>query len=414
MGSPSPLPSPAGSGRKPGRSVTFDFDTPLSRLGSHSVKYDLRGAKFGRDDVLPLWVADMDFAAPACVLDALRARLEHPILGYTVIPPSTYEAIADWQWRRHGWRVEPDWISLLPGLVPALALCVQAFSRPGAGVVAQPPVYNPLFETVERNGRRLVANPLRWTEEGHRMDFDQLQAALTPDTRLLLLASPHNPGGRVWRRDELERLGELCLAHDLLVVSDEIHADLVYPGARHLPLAAVAPELAARTVTLNSPGKTFNIAGLNCAYAICPDPGLRARLRAAAQTLHLESINLLGPVALEAAYGQGEAWLRALMDYLGGNLELALTYLARRLPYIGCARPEATFLLWLDCRALGLDDAGLRQRLIDAGLGLSPGTQFGPQGGGCMRLNFALPRQQLRAALTRLAAALGRASPENS
>lgn len=385
----------------------FDFDTPLSRLGSHSVKYDLRRLKFGRDDVLPLWVADMDFAAPACVLDALRARLEHPILGYTVTPPSTYQAILDWQWRRHGWRVEKEWISILPGLVPALALCVQAFSQPGEGVVVQPPVYNPLFEAVTRNGRRLVANPLLWTPASHRMDFDQLEAALTPDTRLLLLCSPHNPGGRVWRRDELERLGAICLAHDLIVVSDEIHADLVYPGARHLPLAAVAPELAARTVTLNSPGKTFNIAGLNCAYAICPNPELRARLHAAAQTLHLEGVNLFGPVALEAAYRQGEPWLAALLEYLGGNRERALDHLARHLPHIGCPRPEATFLLWLDCRALLLDDASLRQRLVDAGLGLSPGTQFGAEGSGFMRLNFALPRVGLRAALDRLSQALG-------
>jgi cystathionine beta-lyase len=396
--------------------VEFDFDTPVDRRGTDSNKW----GKYAGRDVLPLWVADMDFAAPDCVLAALRARLEHPILGYTVTPESTFAAIADWQWRRHGWRVEREWISVLPGLVPALALCVQAFSRPGEGVVVQPPVYNPLFEAVARNGRRLVTNPLLWTPAGHRMDFDQLEAALTPDTRLLLLCSPHNPGGRVWRRDELERLGAICLAHDLIVISDEIHADLVYPGAKHLPLAAITPELARRTVTLNSPGKTFNIAGLNCAYAICPDPGLRARLRAAAQSLHLEGANLLGPVALEAAYGQGEAWLAALLDYLRGNRDLARASLARRLPHVGCQAPEATFLLWLDCRACcqaqGLDDTRLRQRLIDAGLGLSPGSQFsapsGAEGSGFMRLNFALPRAQLDVALERLGQAL--AAPAGS
>lgn len=390
--------------------MAFDFDTPLSRLGTHSVKYDLRRLKFGRDDVLPLWVADMDFAAPDCVRAALAQRVAHPLYGYTLTPESTFRAIADWQWRRHGWRVEREWISVLPGLVPALALCVQAFTRPGEGVVVQPPVYNPLFEAVERNGRRVVRNPLLWDGHRHRMDFDGLEAALTPDTRLLLLCSPHNPGGRVWRREELERLGELCLRHDLVAVSDEIHADLVYPGARHLPLAAVAPELAARTVVLNSPGKTFNIAGLNTAYALCPDPELRARLHAAASTLHLEGVNLFGTVALEAAYGGGEAWLEALLAYLRGNLDLVRDHFAHRLPHIGCPPPESTFLLWLDCRAWcrqrGLDDAGLRRRLIDAGLGLSPGTQFGPEGSGFMRLNFALPRPRLSDALPALTAAL--------
>lgn len=386
--------------------MAFDFDTPLSRLGTHSVKYDLRRLKFGRDDVLPLWVADMDFAAPDCVRAALAERVAHPLYGYTLTPPSTYETIAEWQWRRHGWRVEREWISLLPGLVPALALCVRAFSRPGEGVVVQTPVYNPLFEAVERNGRRVVRNPLLWDGQRHRMDFDGLEAALTPDTRLLLLCSPHNPGGRVWLREELERLGEICLRHDLVAVSDEIHADLVYPGHRHLPLAAVAPELAARTVVLNSPGKTFNIAGLNTAYAICPDPALRARLHAAASTLHLEGVNLFGTVALEAAYGGGESWLAALLDYLRGNLDRVRDHFAARLPHIGCPPPEATFLLWLDCRALGLDDPTLRQRLIDAGLGLSPGTQFGPEGSGFMRLNFALPRTGLDTALRLLGAAL--------
>lgn len=389
-----------------GEALSFDFDTPIDRTGTHSVKYALCRARFGRDDVLPLWVADMDFAAPDCVREALAERTAHPIYGYTVTPRVAVEAIADWQRQRHGWQVEPDWILVGPGLLPLLAVCIEAFSRPGEAVAVPTPVYNPLFEGPERLGRRVIRLPLLQGPDGQRMDTDAWEGALTPDTRLLVLCNPHNPGGRVWRRDELERLGALCLRHDLIVLGDEIHADLVYPGHRHLPFASLTPELAARSVTLNSPGKTFNIAGLNTAYAIVPDPELRARLHAAMQAHWFEGANLMGIAALTAAYRQGAPWLAALLDYLAGNRDLALAVLAERAPRIVCPPPESTYLLWLDCRALGLSDAELRQRLIDAGLGLSPGTQFGPEGSGFMRLNHALPRAVLRAALERLVPAL--------
>jgi cystathionine beta-lyase len=349
----------------------------------------------------------MDLTAPDCVREALAARAAHPIYGYTVTPRDALEAIVEWQWRQHGWRGEPDWILVGPGLLPLLAVAIEALSRPGEAVAVPTPVYNPLFEGPERLGRRVQRLPLLWDGQGHRFDFDALAAALGPDTKLLLLCSPHNPGGRVWRREELERLGEICLRRDLLVVSDEIHADLFYPAHKHLPLASLSPELAARTVTLNSPGKTFNIAGLNCAYAIVPDPVLRARLHATMQAQWFEGANLMGLAALTAAYRAGGPSLAALLDYLAGNRDLALGILAERAPRIVCPRPEATYLLWLDCRALGLADADLRQRLIDAGLGLSPGTQFGAEGSGFMRLNFALPRAQLAPTMARLAAALG-------
>ncbi len=383
----------------------FDFDTPLSRAGTHSVKYDLRRQRFGREDVLPLWVADMDFAAPDCVREALLARANHPVYGYTLAGEEVYAAIMDWQWRRHGWRVEREWITLLPGVVPGLALAVQAYTRPGESVVVQPPVYYPFYDVVERNGRRLRRNPLIWADGRHAMDLDQLADALTPDARLLLLSSPHNPGGRVWTRAELEGLGEACLRRGIIVIADEIHADIVYPGARHLPLAGLSPELAACTVTLNSPGKSFNIPGLGIAYAITPGAGLRRRLQDTARALHLEGANLMGLAALEAAYTRGGDWLAALLDYLGGNLDLAREGLARHLPDVSCTSPEATYLLWPDCRGLGLDDEALRQGFVDAGLGLSPGVQFGREGSGFMRMNVALPRARLREALDGLAGA---------
>lgn len=390
--------------------MSFDFDTPISRLGSHSVKYDLRRAKFGREDVLPLWVADMDFAAPPCVRQALAERAAHPIYGYTLADAGVFEAIMAWQRRRHGWRVEKEWIVLLPGVVPGLDLGVQALTLPGEAVVVQPPVYNPIFESAERNGRRVIRNPLRWVDGRHEMDFEALEAAMTPDTRLFHLCSPHNPGGRVWRRAELERLGMICARHDLILISDEIHADLVFPGSKHFPVASLAPELAARTVTLNSPGKTFNTAGLHTAYAIIPDPDLRARFLAGGGRLHLEAPNPFGLAALKAAYSEGEPWLAALLDYLLGNLQSAWEAVAPLGPGVKCSLPEATFLLWLDfrewCQTRGLDTAALGRRLVDAGLGLSPGTQFGPEGSGFMRMNVALPRAQLVLGLDRLARAL--------
>ena len=389
---------------------SFDFDTPISRLDSHSVKYGLRQAKFGRADVIPLWVADMDFAAPPCVQQALAERVAHPVYGYTFADPGVFDAIMDWQWRRHGWRVEKEWITLLPGVVPSLDPCVQALTFPGESIVVQTPVYNPIFESVERNGRRLIRNPLFWRDSRHEMDFDRLEASITPDTRLLQLCSPHNPGGRVWRRDELERLGEVCARHNLIIISDEIHADLVFPGSKHLPMASLNPNLAARTITLNSPGKTFNTAGLNTSYAITADPGLRARLQGAVHKLHLEGPNLFGLTALKAAYGAGEPWLAAALDYLGDNVQEACRHITAHLPGVKCIPPEATFLLWLDCRPWcleqGMDDTALHRRLVDAGLGLSPGTQFGPEGSGFMRMNVALPRAILAQALDRLGQAL--------
>ena len=387
--------------------MTFDFDSACSRLGTHSVKYDLRHAKFGRQDLTPLWVADMDFAAPPCVQQALAERATHPIYGYTLADAGVFDAIIDWQWRRHGWRIEKEWITLLPGVLPGLSWCVQALTAPGDRVLAQTPVYNPIFESVERNGRLVSTNPLVWANNRHSIDTTQLAAATTENTCLFMLCNPHNPGGRVWQQAELEALGEHCLRHSLVIISDEIHADLVFADHKHRPIASISAELAAQTVTLNSPGKTFNIAGLQTAYAITPNPALRARLNHTLHLLFMEGPNLFGLTALKAAYQHGEPWLDALLAYLQGNIDLACTEINTHLPHIGCHAPEATFLLWLDCRALRMHDATLHAMLADAGLGLSPGTQFGHAGSGFMRLNIALPRTQLTKAMAQLRGALG-------
>jgi len=390
--------------------MSFNFDEPIDRLGTHSVKYDLREARFGRADVTPLWVADMDFAAPPCVRAALAERAAHPIYGYTLADDVVDQSIIDWQWRRHRWRIEREWIVLLPGVVPGLSLSVQVLSAPGERVVIQPPVYHPFTQVIEANGRHVLASPLAWHEGQHRMQLDLLDAALTeantPDTRLMLLCNPHNPGGRVWSRDELSALAEFCLRHGLTLVSDEIHADLVFPGHRHRPIASLAPDIAAQTITLSSPGKTFNTPGLNTAYAIIPNPALRRRYQHAVQALHLDQLNLFGLTAMQAAYKDGEPWLNALLETLRSNLEQARACLARHLPEVHAPMPEAGYLLWMDCRELavkrGFDDAALHRFFIDAGLGLSPGVQFGEEGRGFMRMNVALPHEELLKALVGL------------
>ncbi|MCS6786490.1 MAG: PatB family C-S lyase [Thiobacillaceae bacterium] len=386
--------------------MPFDFDTPIDRSGTATVKYERRAARFGQADVLPLWVADMDFATPPCVVSALTARCAHPIYGYTIVPESAVQAVADWQLRRHGWCIDPDWVLIGPGLLPLYAACITAYTRAGETVALPTPVYDPLFAIPQRLDRQVLRLPLIQAGGLQALDGASWARMLTPGTRLLVLCSPHNPGGRVWRTEELAALGELAQRHDLLIISDEIHADLVYPGHRHQPIASLTPQLAARTITLGSPGKTFNTAGLATAYAIVPDAALRALLQQAMQAHGLEGPNLFGLAALVAAYREGGPWLEALIAYLRGNRDHTLAWLAQHLPLVRPHPPEASFLLWLDCRALGLTDDELMRRLVAAGLGLTPGRQFGPEGSGFVRLNYALPRARLDEALTRLAIAL--------
>jgi cystathionine beta-lyase len=375
------------------------FDETIPRAGTDSLKYDLREKLFGHAEVTPLWVADMDFATPACILHALRQRLQHPVLGYSLRTVEMRQALVDWLAHQQGWQINSDWIVFSPGVVPSLALAVQAFSRPGDAVIVQPPVYPPFFSCVERNDRRLLRNPLQLRDNRFHMDMEGLEGLLKQGASLLLLCSPHNPGGRVWSLDELQALVALCERYDCLIVSDEIHADLCYSGERHCPTA----RLSDRVVTLTSPGKTFNIAGITPSATLIANADIRTRFERQLQANHLTDGNLLGNVAFGAAYRQGAAWRTALMDYLAGNQAAALGFVHRQWPSIHAMPAQAGFLLWLDCRALGLRGDALSRFFIDRGLGLSPGFSFGVEGDGFMRLNFALPRDQLMAALGRIA-----------
>ena len=392
--------------------MSFDFDRIIDRSGTAALKWDGRRSVFGTDDVLPLWVADMDFAVPEAVTQALAARAAHPVYGYSLFADEVYEALIDWLRERHQWPVERDWILMAPGVVPSLHAAVLAFAEAGEGVIVQPPVYFPFFSAVTATGRRLVENPLLFEDGRYRIDFEHLERCAA-NARLLLLCSPHNPVGRVWREEELRELLRIARKHQLVVLSDEIHHDLIYPGQRHIPLATLVDE-SDDIVTAVAPSKTFNIPGLGLSALIASNPAQREKLHRAFDLLHVSGANPFSITAFAAAYGNSEhgaAWLDALMAYLAETRDEATATLAREAPAIRVVAAEGTYLLWLDCRALGLDDDALKRFFVEqARVGLSPGSLFGQGGSGFMRLNLGAPRAVIREATRRIVAAVVRLS----
>ncbi len=383
-----------------------DFDRIHPRAGSGALKYDAREAVFGRGEIVPLWVADMDFATAPEISAAIAQRAAHPLYGYSTRPESMKQALVSWMARHHGWQPALEWVRFSPGLVSAIYMAVQAFTRPGEGVIVQSPVYFPFYTAIRENDRRVLNNPLRLENGRYRMDLVDLKRQIEAGARLLLLCSPHNPGGRVWSREELEALLTLCREKEVVILSDEIHCDLVYSDHTHTPLASL-PGAKEVCVTLLAPSKTFNTAGLTTAAVVIADERLQKRFDRIVCGVHLAGGNLFGDLAFEVAYTHGEAWHRQLMAYLEKSRDLMAAFVADRLEGIEMVVPEATYLAWLDCRALGLSDRALRRFFIQkAGLGLNPGLQFGRNGSGFMRLNFALPRARLFEALERLERAL--------
>ena len=368
----------------------FDFDQEINRESSHSVKYDGRQAMFGTSDVIPVWVADMDFAARPAVTQALIERAKHPIYGYTQFPDSLYEALIDWMQRRHHWNIEPDWIVMCPGVVPSLNAAVMALAQPGESIIIQPPVYFPFFSAASQTGRQLLQNPLRLDNGHYTIDFDHLEHC-AKEAKLLLFCSPHNPVGRVWQRVELERLLAIAEKHQLIIFSDEIHADLIYPGNRHHALGTISHDV--NIITAVTPSKTFNIPGLNLSALIIPDKTIRAAINNVFNTLHVSASNPFSIAAFEAAYRDGEAWLEELQHYLRDTRDEVCAFLAQHLPEIKVIPAQGTYLLWLDCRAWSMTDAQLKHFFIhEAGVGLNSGVQFGQEGSGFMRLNIGAPR----------------------
>lgn len=387
--------------------MSDDFDREIDRTGTYSTKYDGRQAMFGHPNVMPLWVADMDFAAPAAVTEALVARAAHPVYGYTLFPDSLYEALIDWLKSRHGWRVEREWIVFCPGVVPSLSATILALSEPNEFVIVQPPVYYPFFSVIKKAGRKLLTSALQLVEESYRMDFaDLAQQAAT--ARMLLFCSPHNPVGRVWGRPELEKLLDIARQHRLIIVSDEIHADLIYSGNKHHILANLAdsPE---SIITAVAPSKTFNIPGLNLSALIVPNPEYRAAIRDQLEMIHVSAANPFSIVAFEAAYRTGGEWLDALVIYLTATREMVRQYLAEYLPEVQLIPSQGTYLLWLDCRGLGMNDNELEHFFIfEAGIGMNPGISYGREGSGFMRMNIGAPRHRIRQALESIRNALER------
>lgn len=383
--------------------MKFDFDREILRGGTASVKHDGREAYFGRGDVVPLWVADMEFAAPAAVTQALKARAMHPVYGYTQYPESMFEALMAWLKKRHGLEIEREWIVMCPGVVPSLHAAVLAFAQAGEGVIVQPPVYFPFFSCITNTARRLVLNPLRLEQGRYLFDLDHLEQCAAAGARMLLLCSPHNPVGRVWSRKELSDVLEIARRHNLIILSDEIHADLVYPGKTHTAMATL-PDSMHSVITAVAPSKTFNIPGLGLSALIVPNPAHRAALHKAFDLLHVTASNPFSVVAFEAAYRAGEPWLDSLLDYLDETRDAVGHFLRERLPRIRLVEPEGTYLLWLDCRALGMDDKQLKHFFVhQAGVGMNPGTVFGEGGSGFMRMNIGAPRHIIMNALERIA-----------
>ncbi len=384
--------------------MPYDFDRIISRRGSDSMKWQAVA-----EDELPLWVADMDFAAPPAVTEALRRRIEHPIYGYGTEPPRLRARIVERLQRRFGWEIAPEAIVFMHGVVPGFHFALKALLQTGDKLLIQTPVYPPILHAAEIAGLQRLTNPLHLGDDGHyEIDFDDFEAK-AEEADLFLLCNPHNPVGRVFHRTELERLAELCLRYDLPIVADEIHADFIYRGYQHLPIATLGSEIGRRTITLMAPSKTFNIAGLECSFAIIEDETLRQRYEAAMRGL-TRGANILGYVAADAAYTHGEPWLKALLRYLEANRDFVVDFVAERMPGVRMAAPEGTFLAWLDCRQ-ALDEAlpGAFFRR-EAKVYLNEGELFGEEGRGFVRLNFATPRALLEEALERMASALRRRS----
>jgi cystathionine beta-lyase len=385
--------------------MTYNFDEEVNREGTNCIKYDLRKEVFGRRDLLPLWVADMDFRTPDFIMKALQERLDHEILGYSYRPDSYYEAIAGWMQERHGWSVQREWISFSPGVVAGLTLAIESFSDPGDEVILQPPVYSPFFDSVRMTGRKLVENPLKRINGRYHFDLDDLKQKVSGKTKLLLLCNPQNPGGMVWSADELAAVADVCMAHKILMISDEIHSDLIFEGCKHVPLATVSEDAARNCVVCMAPSKTFNMAGLSTSFVVIPDKHLFSRYERTLKIPHLHMGNLFGTVALEAAYRHGTEWLEQLMGYLRQNYLFLEAWLKENVPGVVPMRPEGTFLVWLDFSSFGLPDDQINQKLVDAGVGLNKGVQFGTQGTGYMRMNIGCTRAMLKEALERIAGA---------
>jgi cystathionine beta-lyase len=381
--------------------MKYDFDRVIDRSNSYSIKYEpsWRGKP---DDILPLWVADMDFAIPVCVQEALVSRAQHGIFGYSEPDASYFDVMRKWFEERFNWITERDWVTITPGVVNALYIAVRALTKQGDGIVIQQPVYYPFESSIKKTGRQLLVNELVYSGGRYGIDFEDFETKIK-QAKMFIMCNPHNPVGRVWKRDELERMGEICLRHGVIVIADEIHEDFIFPGHKHLVFSALNQDFANITVTCTSPSKTFNLAGLLCANIFISNKELREKFKEEYARCGLSQPGVMGLICCKAAYQDGAEWLDQLLDYLTGNMIFLKTYLSTHIPKIKFVEPEGTYLAWLDCNESGISIQNLDETFVQKGrLWLSSGLSFGKGGKGFERINTACPRSVLHNALERL------------
>ncbi len=384
--------------------MTYDFDKTIDRHGTGALALDVLQERYGRADLLPLWVADMNFATPQFITDAMKRRLDHSLFGYTVLPKDYWQTVMRWIEEHHQWTVREEWMRFIPGIVKGIGFAVNVFVKADEKVIIQPPVYHPFRLTPEGNKREVVMNPLIRHDDGtYSMDFDNLKKVADDKCRLLILSNPHNPAGIVWDVETLRRLAHFCAERGIIVVSDEIHCDMALFGNKHHPFASVSEEAAQCSITFGAPSKTFNIAGIVSSYCIVPNETLRKPFFEWLTANELDEPHLFAPIATMAAFNEGEEWRQQMLHYIEGNILFVEDYLKENIPQIRPLRPQASFLVWLDCRGLGLQHDDLIDLFVNkARLALNDGAMFGKEGEGFMRMNVASPRAILEEALGRL------------
>ncbi|MGN0233301.1 MAG: MalY/PatB family protein [Bacteroidaceae bacterium] len=388
----------------------YDFDKPIDRTGSYDLKHVCLAERWNRTDLLPLWVADMDWETPPFITEALRKRLEHSLYGYTTLPEDYWQVVIRWVKEHHGWQMQPEWMSFIPGIVKGIGMAICALLSPGDKVIIQPPVYHPFRLVPQGYGHEVVMNPLKRQADGYYdMDFEHLAQVADERCRLFILCNPHNPAGICWPRETLERLARFCYERNILVISDEIHCDMALYGHHHIPFASVSREAEQNSITFAAPSKTFNMAGLVSSWAAVPNEQLRSRFFGWMEAGELNEPTLMAPIATLAAFTQGEEWRRQMLRYVEGNIEFVIDYCRKNIPAIRPLRPQASFLVWLDCRNLNLSHAPLQHLFVgEARLALNDGEMFGPGGEGFMRLNVGTQRAVLQKAMDSLAQAVAR------
>ncbi|MBI9067819.1 MAG: pyridoxal phosphate-dependent aminotransferase [Salinivirgaceae bacterium] len=383
--------------------MKYNFDEIINRKNTDCVKVDAMEMFLNVKDAIPMWVADMDFKTPPFIIAALKKRLEHEVLGYSIKPDAYFSSIINWMQKMHNWKINKEWITFSPGVVAGFTIAIEQFTKPGDKIIVQPPVYFPFFHSITDTGRELVNNPLKLENGRLNFDFEDLKNKITPDVKMLLLCNPHNPGGSVWTKEELIKINTLCLENNILVVSDEIHADIVYKPNSFVPFASISDDAANNSITIRSHSKTFNVAGLTTSYLIIPNKTLLNAYNKKLNTPHLYMGNIFGTEALTAAYENGSEWLIELLSYLHENIKLVTDFFDLNYPKIKVINPESTFLIWIDCRELGLSGKELNNLFLHKiKVAINEGSMFGLGGEGFIRMNIGCPKSIVQQALNRI------------